>query len=73
MHDAMSGRDQPNIPKAVFQPTQKCGERGLTAFLYQRDRYYCMAVVPSRWDNGGTNVCGAGGRYPSDEWGRTVL
>ena len=35
---------------------------GLTSFLYQRHRGYCIAVVPSRWDNGGAKVCGAGGR-----------
>ncbi len=26
-----------------------------------------MAFVPSRWDEGGAKVCGAGGRYRSDE------
>jgi hypothetical protein len=46
---------------------------GLTDILYQRDRDYCIAVVPSRWDNGGAKACGAGGRYPSDECGLTVL
>ena len=46
---------------------------GLTDFLYQRDGDYCIAAVPSRWDIGGANVCGAGGRYPSDECGLTVL
>ncbi|MBS0471563.1 MAG: MCP four helix bundle domain-containing protein, partial [Proteobacteria bacterium] len=40
---------------------------GLTDILYQRDGDYCIAVVPSRWDNSGAKVCGAGGRYPSDE------
>ena len=35
---------------------------GLTAFLYQRDGGYCIAVVRSRWDNSGAKACGAGGR-----------
>mgnify|MGYP001598364059 FL=1 len=47
--------------------------RGLTDYLYQRDGGYCIAVVPSRWDDSGAKVCGAGGRYPSDEWGLRVL
>jgi hypothetical protein len=46
---------------------------GLTDILYQRDGDYCIADVPSRWDIGGASVCGAGGRYRSDECGLTVL
>jgi hypothetical protein len=46
---------------------------GLTDILYQRDGDYSIAVVPSRWDNGGAKVCGAGGRYRSEECGLTVL
>ena len=46
---------------------------GLTDILYQRDGDYSIAAVPSRWDNGGAKVCGAGGRYRRDECGLTVL
>jgi hypothetical protein len=46
---------------------------GLTDILYQRDGDYCIADVPSRRATVGAKVCGAGGRYPSDEWGLTVL
>ena len=40
---------------------------GVMGFLYQRDRDYCIGIVPSRWDSGGVKLCGAGGRYPSAE------
>ena len=49
------------------------GTNGLTDILYQVDRDYMIADVPSRWDIGGASVCGAGGRYRSDECGRMVL
>jgi len=35
---------------------------GLTAFLYQRMRDYCIDTISSRWRVKGENVCGAGGR-----------
>src|SRR5450759_1830072 len=34
--------------------------RDLTAFLYQRDRDYCIGMISSRWAANGANVCGAG-------------
>jgi hypothetical protein len=34
---------------------------GLTAFLYQRVRDYCIGMNSSRWLAKGANVCGAGG------------
>jgi hypothetical protein len=34
---------------------------GLTAFLYQRMRDYCIGMISSRWYAKGANVCGAGG------------
>ena len=34
---------------------------GLTAFLYQRDRGYCIGMMSSRWWAKDANVCGAGG------------
>lgn len=48
-------------------------DHSLTDILYQHDGDYCIADVPSRWDIGGAQVCGAGGRYPSEECGRIVL
>ena len=33
----------------------------LTAFLYQRERGYCIGMISSRWCAKGANVCGAGG------------
>ena len=46
---------------------------GLTDILHQRDGDYCIARVPSRMETVGAKVWGAGGRYPSDECGLTVL
>src|SRR5450756_2391015 len=37
------------------------GLAGLTAFLYQRMRDYCIGMISSRWRAKGANVCGAGG------------
>ena len=31
---------------------------GLTAFLYQRMRDYCIGMISSRWAANGANVCG---------------
>jgi hypothetical protein len=33
----------------------------LTAFLYQRERGYCIGMISSRWCAKGAHVCGAGG------------
>lgn len=52
---------------------KQLSDAGLTDILYQADRDYMIADVPSRWDIGGASVCGAGGRYRSDECGLTVL
>jgi len=62
------------LRKSLFEILKnRKDEIGLTDILYQVDRDYMMADVPSRWDIGGANVCGAGGRYRSDECGRMVL
>lgn len=45
----------------------------LTDILDQADRDYCMAAWGSSVSMMAVDVCGAGGRYPSDECGRTVL
>jgi thiosulfate reductase cytochrome b subunit len=34
---------------------------GLTSFLYQRMRDYCIGVISSRWRAEGANADGAGG------------
>ena len=49
------------------------GVTGLTDILYQHDADYCIADLPSRWGGSGAKLWGAGGRYPSDECGLTVL
>ena len=46
------------------QPTHqrpRLGQSDLTAFLYQRERGYCIGMISSRWCAKGANVCGAGG------------
>ena len=39
----------------------KLAKSDLTAFLYQRERGYCIGTISSRWCAKGANVCGAGG------------
>jgi hypothetical protein len=47
---------------------------GLTDFLYQRDGEIIAITRPDLAVSGtGFIVCGAGGRYPSDECGLIVL
>jgi hypothetical protein len=47
---------------------------GLTDFLYQRDGEIIAFARPDLAVSGtGFIVCGAGGRYPSDECGLIVL
>ena len=40
---------------------ERLTDRDLTAFLYQRERGYCIGMISSRWCAKGANVCGAGG------------
>ena len=53
--------------------TARHRQTGLTDILYQCDGDYCMADAPSRRDTVGAEGWSAGGRYPSDECGLTVL
>ena len=47
--------------------------RGLTAFLYQRMRDYCIGMISSRWRAKGVNVCGAGVELAQPDGARRVI
>ena len=65
--DSILGRAEERLdPQVLLDPD-------LTAFLYQRDRDYCIGMISSRWLAEGANVCGAGGLYPRAEYGLIVL
>ena len=49
----------PSLSRAIALNSTR--DVDLTAFLYQRDRDYCIGMISSRLRAKGANVCGAGG------------